>query len=141
MVGGRTFLPHTAPAWLGDEMSESPTTSAKTPDVIQDPEPTLVEDRVSQAPVLVTEQEVVFSTAAAAVPLRPTTITRRLTDAIGLSAPPCTGPPRADTTRSAAGTSTVRAWRAKCTDSEYPLVRRSAVLLAFVAFGVHNLVA
>jgi hypothetical protein len=65
-------------------MSESPTTSAKTktPDVIQDPEPTLVEDRVSQAPVLVTEQEVMFSTAAAAVPLRPTTITRRLTDAI-----------------------------------------------------------
>ena len=63
-------------------MSESPTTSAKTPDVNQDPEPTLVEDRVSQAPVLVTEQKVMFSTAAVAVPLRPTTITRRLTDAI-----------------------------------------------------------
>jgi len=63
-------------------MSESPTTSAKTPGVIQDPEPTLVEDSVSQAPVLVTEQKVMFSTAAVAVPLRPTTITRRLTDAI-----------------------------------------------------------
>jgi hypothetical protein len=62
-------------------MSESPTTSAKTPGVIQDPEPTLV-DKVSQAPALVTEQEVMFSTAAAAVPLRPTTIARQLTDAI-----------------------------------------------------------
>ena len=62
-------------------MSESPTTSARTPDVIQDPEPTLV-DRVSQERVLVTEHEVMFSTAAAAVPLRPTTITRQLTDAI-----------------------------------------------------------
>src|SRR6202011_941014 len=93
MVGGRTFLASTAPAWLGDEMSESPTTSAKTPDVIQDPEPTLVEDRVSQAPVLVTEQEVMFSTAAAAVPLRPTTITRRLTDAIRVVGSPLYRPP------------------------------------------------
>jgi hypothetical protein len=62
-------------------MSESPTTSAKTPDVIQDPEPTVAEDRVFQASVLVTEQEVRFSTAAA-VPMPPTTITRRLIDAI-----------------------------------------------------------
>ncbi|MDT5045797.1 MAG: hypothetical protein QOG75_1650 [Mycobacterium sp.] len=62
-------------------MSESPTTSAKAPDVIQDPEPTVAEDRVFQAPVLVTEQEVMFSTAAA-VPMPPTTITRRLIDAI-----------------------------------------------------------
>ena len=36
---------------------------------------------MSQAPVLITEQQVVFSTAAA-VPLRPTTITRRLIGAI-----------------------------------------------------------
>ena len=76
-------------------MSESPTTSAKTPDVIQDPEPTQVEDRVSQAPVLVTEQKVMFSTAAAAVPLRPTTITRRLTDAIRVVGAALYRPPRA----------------------------------------------
>ena len=114
-------------------MSESPTTSAKTPDVIQDPEPTQVEDRVSQAPVLVTEQKVMFSTAAAAVPLRPTTITRRLTDAIRVVGAALYRPPRADTTRSATFPSTVRAWRAKCTDSEYPVVRRYR--------GVHNLVA
>ena len=62
-------------------MSESPTTSAKTPGVIQVSERSLAADRVSQAPVLVTEQEVMFSTAAA-VPLPPTTITRRLIDAI-----------------------------------------------------------
>jgi len=62
-------------------MSESPKTSAMTQDVIQDAEPTLVENGVSHAPVLITEQEVVFSTAAA-VPLRPTKITRRLIDAI-----------------------------------------------------------
>jgi len=62
-------------------MSESPKTSAKTLDVIQDFERSPAEDEVSQAPVLVTEQEVMLSTAAAA-PLRSTTVTRRLIDAI-----------------------------------------------------------
>ena len=46
-------------------MSQSPKTSAATPDVIQDAEPTLVKDEMSHAPVLITRQEVVFSTAAA----------------------------------------------------------------------------
>ena len=62
-------------------MSLSPKTSAKTPDVIPDAQPSPAQDEVSQAPVLVTGQEVMLSTAAAA-PLRPTTITRRLIDAI-----------------------------------------------------------
>jgi hypothetical protein len=61
-------------------MSQSPTTSATTPDVEQDAEPALVHDEVSQAPVLITEQQVMLSTAAA-VPPRPTTITRQLIDA------------------------------------------------------------
>src|SRR5271157_2216387 len=69
------------PTSRGDEMSESPKTSAMTQDVIQDAEPGLAQDEVSQAPVLVTEQEVMLSTAAAAPP-RPTTITRRLIDTI-----------------------------------------------------------
>jgi hypothetical protein len=62
-------------------MSQSPTTSAATPDVIQDAEPTLVKDGISHAPVFITEQEVVFSTAAALSP-RPASISRRLIDAI-----------------------------------------------------------
>ena len=62
-------------------MSESLTISAATPDVIQDAEPTLVKDGISQAPVLITQQEVMFGTAAAVSPRRPT-ISRRLIDAI-----------------------------------------------------------
>jgi hypothetical protein len=62
-------------------MSQSPTTSAAIPDGIQDAEPTLVKDGVSDAPVLITEQEVVFSTATAMSP-RPASISRRLIDAI-----------------------------------------------------------
>jgi hypothetical protein len=62
-------------------MSQSPTTSAATPEVIQDAEPTFLQDRMSQAPVLITTQEVVFSTAAALSP-RPASISRRLIDAI-----------------------------------------------------------
>jgi hypothetical protein len=46
-------------------MPQSPTTSAATPDVIQDAEPTVVKDGVSHAPVFITQQGVVFSTAAA----------------------------------------------------------------------------
>ena len=62
-------------------MSQSPITSAATPDAIQDAEPTLVKDGTSHAPVLITPQEVMFSTAAAISP-RPASISRRLIDAI-----------------------------------------------------------
>jgi hypothetical protein len=60
-------------------MSQSPTTSAATRDVIQEAEPTLVKDGMSAAPVLITPQEVVFSTAAASS--RQASISRWLTDA------------------------------------------------------------
>jgi hypothetical protein len=69
------------PTRRGGEMSQSPTTSAATPDVIQDAEPTLVKDGTSDAPVFITEQQVVFSTAAARSS-RPASIFRRLIDAI-----------------------------------------------------------
>ena len=62
-------------------MSQSPTTSAATPDVIQDGKPTVVTDGTSDAPVFITEQQVLFSTAAARS-LRPASISRRLIDAI-----------------------------------------------------------
>jgi hypothetical protein len=65
----------------GGEMSQSPITPAATPDVIDDAEPTVVKDGISHAPVLITPQEVVFSTAAAISP-RPAAISRRLIDAI-----------------------------------------------------------
>ena len=67
-------------------MSQSPKTSAATPDVIQDAEPTLVKDGTSHAPVFITQQGVVFSTAVA-TSSRPAPISRRLIDAIrGLGA-------------------------------------------------------
>jgi hypothetical protein len=62
-------------------MSQSPKTSAATPDVIQDAEPTLVKDGTSDAPVFITQQQVLFSTAAARSS-RPASISRRLIDAI-----------------------------------------------------------
>lgn len=62
-------------------MPQSSTTSAATPDVIQDVEPASVKDEMSQAPVLITEQEVAFSTAVALAP-RPPSKSRRLIDAI-----------------------------------------------------------
>jgi hypothetical protein len=46
-------------------MSQSTTTSAATPDLTQDVEPTVVKNGMSHAPVLITPQEVMFSTAAA----------------------------------------------------------------------------
>ncbi len=61
-------------------MPQASTTSAATPDVIEDVESTLVKDGTSHAPVLITEQAVVFSTAAATS--RPASISRRLIDAI-----------------------------------------------------------
>jgi hypothetical protein len=60
-------------------MSQTAKASA-TPDVIRDAEPTLLEDK-AYPPVLITQQEVVFSTAAAMSP-RSATISRRLIDAI-----------------------------------------------------------
>ena len=62
-------------------MSQSPKTSAATPDVIQDAEPTLVKVGTSHAPVFITQQGVVFSTAVA-TSSRPAPISRRLIDAI-----------------------------------------------------------
>ena len=59
-------------------MSQTAKASA-TPDVIRDAEPTLLEDKVSHPPVLITQQEVVFSTAAVMSP-RSATISRRLID-------------------------------------------------------------
>jgi hypothetical protein len=62
-------------------MPQSPKTSAATPDVVQDAEPTLAKDATSPAPVIITPQQVVFSTAAA-MSSRPASISRRLIDAI-----------------------------------------------------------
>ena len=62
-------------------MSQSPPTSAATPDAVEDTEPSLRKDGVSHAPVLIAEQEVVFGTVAAISP-RPASIYRRLIDAI-----------------------------------------------------------
>ncbi len=62
-------------------MSQSPTTSAAKLDVIQGAEPTLVKDGTSDAPILITEQQVVFSTAAARSS-RPATISRRVIEAM-----------------------------------------------------------
>jgi hypothetical protein len=80
------------PTRRGGEMSQSPKTSAATPDVIEDAEPTLVKDGISDAPVFITSREVVFSTAAA-ISSRPAPISRRLIDTIrvvgaGLRRPP-----------------------------------------------------
>ena len=62
-------------------MSQSSTTSAAKPDVIEDAEPTLVKDGTSDAPVFITPQQVVFSTAAA-TSARPASISRRLIEVI-----------------------------------------------------------
>src|SRR6187200_2700710 len=73
----------------GDEMSQSAPTSAATPDVIQDVEPTVVTDAMSHAPAFISQQAVVFSTAAARSSRRPATISRRVIDAIRVvGAPP-----------------------------------------------------
>jgi hypothetical protein len=72
-------------------MSQSPITSAATPDVIQDAEPTSVKDGTSHGPALISEREVVFSTAAALS--RPPSISRRLIDAIRVVGAPLHRPP------------------------------------------------
>ena len=62
-------------------MSEPTTASAGIPDAIQDAEPTSARDTTSQAPHFITQQEVVFSTAAA-ISSRPASISGRLINAI-----------------------------------------------------------
>ena len=62
-------------------MSQSPKTSAAAPDITQDAEPNLVKDGRSHAPIFITEQEVMFSSAVATSP-QPASISRRLIDAI-----------------------------------------------------------
>jgi hypothetical protein len=60
-------------------MSESFAAPAETPDVVESPEHVI--ERVSQPPVVITEQAVAFSTAAA-VPLPHTKPTRRVIAAL-----------------------------------------------------------
>lgn len=65
-------------------MSQSPTTSVENPlekpKVVEDTEPSVVQEAKAQPPVFMTEQEVVLSTAAALS--RPPSISRRLFNAI-----------------------------------------------------------
>ena len=62
-------------------MSQSAKTSGTTPEAIEDAEPNVLKDGMSHALVFITQQEVVFSTAAA-MSSRPASISRRLIDAI-----------------------------------------------------------
>ena len=62
-------------------MSQSPKTSAATPDVAADGQPTVINDGPADAPVILTAQQVVFATAAARSP-RPASVFRRLIDTI-----------------------------------------------------------
>lgn len=73
-------------------MSQSPMTSPAAPDVMPDAEPTLVKHGISDAPVFITEQEVVFSTAAA-LSSRPKSIFRRLVDGIRVVGGAASQPP------------------------------------------------
>jgi hypothetical protein len=63
-------------------MSDLPTVTDSAPEVVEDPVPqtqsAAPSDEVSFPELLITEQEVVFGTAAAAVPLQPGKIGRRL---------------------------------------------------------------
>ena len=64
------------------EMSDLPTVTDSAPEAIEDPVPqtqsATPSDEVSSPHLLITEQEVVFGTAAAAVPLQRGKIGRRL---------------------------------------------------------------
>ena len=64
-----------------------------TPDAITGTQPTVSNDDLSQPPVLVTEQEVMFGTASAVRP-RSTPITRRMTGALRVAAAALRPPPR-----------------------------------------------
>jgi hypothetical protein len=73
-------------------MSQSPMKSEVPPDLIVDAEPTSAKDGTAHAPVLITPQQVVFSTAAA-VSSRPASICRRLIDAIRVAGAAVHRPP------------------------------------------------
>jgi hypothetical protein len=75
-------------------MSESPTTSAATPDIISDAEPTLVSGEMCHAPVLITEQQVMFSTAVATSARRTSTFHRLMDSIRGFGAALQLPPPR-----------------------------------------------
>lgn len=62
-------------------MSQPTTTSARTPEVVHVVAPTSAKDETSAAPVLITAQEVLFSTRMALL-LRKSSIPRRWIDAI-----------------------------------------------------------
>ncbi len=66
-------------------MSQSTTTSASTPDVVQEAAPTPGNDGISAAPVLITAQEVLFSTRVALL-LRKASTPHRWIDAIRAAA-------------------------------------------------------
>ena len=66
-------------------MSQSTTTSATTREVVQEAAPTSEKDGTSAAPVLITEQEVLFSTRVALL-LRKASTPHRWIDAIRVAA-------------------------------------------------------
>jgi hypothetical protein len=69
------------PPRRGGEMSQSPTISALTPDVTEDAEPAVVNGGISDGPVLITVQQVMFGTAAVVSPRRVSNW-RRLIEAV-----------------------------------------------------------
>ena len=82
------------------DLTTSPATTEKSPatteNTVTGTQPTLgsgqVSGQVSQPPVLVTEQQVLFSTAGAALP-RPRPMIHRLTDALAIVAAALRPPP------------------------------------------------
>jgi hypothetical protein len=69
----------------GGEMSQSTTTSARSREVVHEAAPTSGKDETSAAPVLITPQEVLFSTRVALL-LRKASAPRRWIDAIRVAA-------------------------------------------------------
>jgi hypothetical protein len=75
-----------------NEMWQSSTTSAATPDVIEDAEPIVVNHGMSDVPALISVQQVALSTAAA-VSWRPARISRGVIEAIRGVGAALSGPP------------------------------------------------
>ena len=73
-------------------MSQSTTTSARTPEVVQTAAPTSEKDGTPPAPVLITEQEVLFSTRVALL-VRKASDPLRLIGAIRVAAGSLRPPP------------------------------------------------
>ena len=73
-------------------MSQSTTTSARTREVVNTATPTSEKDETSAAPVLITAQEVLFSTRVALL-LRKTSTRHRWIDAIRVAAGSLRPPP------------------------------------------------